>query len=305
MGGGKFTSRDWDTFKTKNVTGKSTKQVYSRSSIKQEFDPKEIKIRESRDSDSNPESTAIIVALDVTGSMDPVLDSMARKGLPSLATEIYDRQPVKDPHIMIMGIGDAHCDRYPLQVTQFEADIRIAEQMKDIYLENGGGGNQSESYHLAWYFAAMKTSIDCFEKRGKKGYLFTVGDELTPPPLTKDQIHQVIGDSVESKITAEQLLILASRTYEVFHVIVEEGSQASSMLDRTRNNWRKLLGERVLSLSDHTKLSEVIVSTIQIIEGATKEEVIESWDGSTSMVVSNALSSIANSQQTAGGIVEL
>ena len=33
-----------------------------------------------------------------------------------------------------------------------------------------------------------KTSIDCFEKRGKKGYLFTIGDEQLPPTLTKAQI---------------------------------------------------------------------------------------------------------------------
>ena len=39
--------------------------------------------------------------------------------------------PVADPHMMIMGVGDAWCDRAPLQVTQFEPDIRIAEQLTD------------------------------------------------------------------------------------------------------------------------------------------------------------------------------
>ena len=34
-----------------------------------------------------------------------------------------------------------------------------------------------ESYELALYFAAYKTSCDAWEKRQKKGYLFTLGDE--------------------------------------------------------------------------------------------------------------------------------
>ncbi|HAO33838.1 MAG TPA: hypothetical protein DCQ84_12920, partial [Candidatus Competibacteraceae bacterium] len=59
--------------------------------------------------------------------------------------------------------------------------IRIARQLRRLWLEKGGGGNACESYTLPWYFAATHTAIDCFEKRGKKGYLFTVGDE--EPPL--------------------------------------------------------------------------------------------------------------------------
>ena len=38
------------------------------------------------------------------------------------------------------------------------------------------------------YFAAMHTKIDSFIKRGKKGYLFTIGDEPVPGDLTKEQI---------------------------------------------------------------------------------------------------------------------
>lgn len=60
----------------------------------------------------------------------------------------------------------------------FEADIRIARQLEKLWLEKGGGGNCCESYTLPWYFAALHTAIDWFEKRGQKGYLFTVGDEL-------------------------------------------------------------------------------------------------------------------------------
>src|SRR5271157_1731999 len=124
MGGGRFTADDWDTYSTAHVTGKSTHEVYTSSSLISELDPKGVKFRESCDSKDNPNSTAVVVALDVTGSMGAVLDSIA-KNLGTLVTEIYDRKPVTDPHLMFMGIGDVECDSCPLQVSQFEADIRI------------------------------------------------------------------------------------------------------------------------------------------------------------------------------------
>jgi len=43
--------------------------------------------------------------------------------------------------------------------------------MEKIYLERGGGGNNHESYAAAWLFGATRTSIDCFEKRGKQGVI--------------------------------------------------------------------------------------------------------------------------------------
>jgi len=183
-----------------------------------------------------------------------------------LFERLYDERPVTDPHVMFMGIGDANFDRAPLQVSQFEADNRIVEQLTQLWIEHGGGGNNSESYQFPWYFAAHHTSIDCFEKRGKKGYLFTVGDECTPPALTAAQIRQFVGDGVQKDMSAAELLELASRTYHVFHIIVEEGSYARRALNEVRRSWHNLLGERALGLSDHTRLSDAIVSVIEMNE---------------------------------------
>ncbi|MGD0331615.1 MAG: hypothetical protein ABSB40_14415, partial [Nitrososphaeria archaeon] len=213
-GKGSYTARDWTTYASTHVTGKSGAELFTNTDIDPLLNPKDVKIRESRDSDAYPESTALIVGIDQTGSMgmiskqmireglnvlateiydrkpitDPQIMFMAigeiREGLNVLATEIYDRKPITDPQIMFMAIGDAAMhERAPLQVTQFEVDIKIAEQLQKFYLEGRGGGNDNESYTFPWYFAAMHTSIDCFEKRGKKGYLFTVGDECVPPVL--------------------------------------------------------------------------------------------------------------------------
>ena len=125
------------------------------------MDPSKITLRESCDSVDNPNSVPIILGLDVTGSMGRYAELIAKKYLPDLMTAIIERSPVADPHLMFMGIGDARMnDSAPLQVSQFEADIRILESLREIYLEGGGGGNSNESYDLAWYFGANKTKID-------------------------------------------------------------------------------------------------------------------------------------------------
>lgn len=289
MGSGRWSEKDWTKYATASVVGKTTEKIYTKSSIDPNMDPKLIKIRESCDSDLNPQSTALIVAEDVTGSMSRVLDATIR-GLSTLVTEIYNRKPITDPHMMFMGVGDFECDRAPLQVTQFEADIRIAEQLAKIYLEQGGGGNTYESYAAAWYFAATRTAIDCFTKRGKKGYLFTVGDECPTPYLLAKDIKQFLGDEIQGdKIGVNELLTMVSRQYEVFHIMIEEGNYMRRNTDKVVKAWTELLGQRAIRLSDCTKISEVIVSAIQVNEGTDFTSVVKSWDGSTAVAVENAV----------------
>lgn len=299
MGGGRWDPSDWSSYSS-TYAGKATDAVFTSRSIKGELNPFGVKVRESRDSVDNPNSTAIILGLDVTGSMGIIADNLAREGLGVLIGEIYNRKPVSDPHVMFMGIGDAYYDTSPLQVSQFEADIRVAEQLKDLWLEKGGGGNSFESYNFPWYFAAMHTSIDCFEKRKKKGYLFTVGDEEVPPTLTKEHIKKFIGDDVQYDFETRDLLSTVGRMYHVFHVVAEEGSHARGNPDRIVDCWTNVLGQKVLRLSDHRKLSEVIVSAIQLTEGIDKDTVVKSWSGDTSMVVARAVNSLTTPTAVGG-----
>jgi hypothetical protein len=225
--------------------------------------------------------------------MGSLADNLVRRGIGVAFEEILKRLPVTDPHLMVMGVGDVRFDSAPLQATQFEADIRIAAQLEEIYIEHGGGGNSWESYNLPWYFAAQKTSIDCFEKRGKKGYLFTVGDEQVPEDLTRADVKKALGlDLQTEKLANRDLLTMVGRYYEVFHLMVEEGSHYRSYGDRVRRGWVELLGQRAIPLCDHTKLSEVIVSTIEVSEGRDKDSVAKSWDGDTSLVVARAVSNL-------------
>lgn len=301
MGSARWDPSDWSAYAT-STTGKSTDAVFASRGIDKDLNPFGVTVRESRDSDLNPKSTAVIVGLDVTGSMGMIADALARKGLGTMVEEILARKPVSDPHLMCMGIGDVLYDRAPLQVTQFEADIRIARQLEKLWLEKGGGGNSCESYNLPWYFAAMHTAIDCFEKRGKKGYLFTVGDEEPPLDLPAAAVARFIGDRTRD-FDSRELLTLVGRMYHVFHVIVEEGSHARHDPRGVRNRWTELLGQRVIGLSDHTQLAEVIVSAIEVNEGRDPDRVVNSWSGKTALVVQRAVGSLRPARTGNTGVV--
>jgi hypothetical protein len=273
------------------ISNKSANEIYTAKKINQALNPKGVKIRESRDSADHPVSNAIILALDVTGSMGLVAAAMAKKGLPTLMKEIYDRKPVTDPQVMFMGFDDIHVGGH-FQVSQFESDIRIAEQLNDLWLENNGGGNDFESYSLPWLFAAERTSIDCWEKRKKKGYLITVGDELPTPALHKTDLERILGYCPEGKLDAETLLKKAQKSYEVFHIIADEGSFARSNKNEVHNAWKDLMGDHAIHLPDHTKIAEVIVSAIQVAEGADIKTVAASWDKATAHIVEVAIKNV-------------
>lgn len=165
MGGGTFDPGAYRAFASSTV-GKATEEIYSSRTMNKNLNPHGVKIRESRDSADNPNSTPLIVGLDVTGSMGIIADVIAREGLGTLFTGILERKPITDPHVMFMAIGDANCDQAPLQVSQFEADKRIIEQLTQIYLEHGGvvettkhlvhethakiGYSQSDEISLVW-----------------------------------------------------------------------------------------------------------------------------------------------------------
>ncbi|ONG58147.1 hypothetical protein BKE38_03395 [Pseudoroseomonas deserti] len=291
MGHARWSPTDWASY-ARSSAGKSRAELFDARRIDPALDPKGVALREARDSAHNPNSTGIVIGLDVTGSMGMIADALARHGLGTLVEEVLARKPVPDPQVMVMGIGDAFCDQAPLQVTQFEADIRIAQQLQALWLEHGGGGNDSESYQLPWYFAARHTAMDCFEKRGRKGYLFTVGDEMPPPVLLPEQIARITGDGEERPLSPEALLAEVEKKFHVFHLIVEEGSYARGNLDRVVPAWQRLLGQKALRLADHTKLAEVVVSAIQVTEGVDAGTVTGSWEGKTAAVVSRALGAL-------------
>lgn len=290
MGTARWSPDDWTDY-VSTTSSKTADDLFAKSMHK-DLDPKKIKFRESCDSAANPLSTPIIVAVDDTGSMGYLAEHLIRKGLGTLIEEIYLRKPVTDPHVMCMAVGDSWYDGAPLQVTQFEADIRLVDQLGHFYIEGGGGGNDHESYNLPWYFAATRTRCDSIIKRNKKGYLFTVGDEPPPPNLLAEHARKFLGDGLQKDLSSRDILAMAHKSWEVFHIIIAEGNGFKANPGGVTDRWRKLLGQRAILLKDHDHLAELIVSTIQLNEGANLAEVASSWSGSTALAVRTSLKAL-------------
>lgn len=290
MGHGSYQSKDWERLRaSRNINQQSTVQeLYQSRRMKDSLNPYKVAYRESCDSMDNPASTAIIFGLDVTGSMGYLSEEIAKGALNRTMLEIYDKNPVTNPHIMFQAIGDSKSDEAPLQVTQFEADIRIAEQLLDVYFEGRGGGNGGESYLLSWYFADKHTKIDCYEKRKEKGFLFTIGDECCHETLTSDEIQRVFGDPGSKTYTAGELFKSASHKYEIFHIVMKAGAYK---YQKSGEAWKRLIGNRAIELDpeDLDVLPEIFVSLMQVVRGADAKKVTGQWKGKAADVVAEVL----------------
>ena len=251
-------------------TNKSVDQVFTAKSLDPALDPTKIVLRDSRDSLDHPNSHAIVVAFDVTGSMGEIPHYFAKEALGTLMRHLLDKQPVSDPQLLVAAVGDSTCDRSPLQVGQFESDNRVDDWLTKIFVEGGGGGQQNESYGLAYHLAGNYTSIDCFEKRGEKGFLFTIGDEMPWARTEKGELDRVFGASAGEAVSFEQQLASARRMYECFHVVVASRSYAP---DANLPTWRKYMGQHVLVLDDYKALAELIMATVGLNRGMTASAV--------------------------------
>jgi hypothetical protein len=240
---------------------KSAREIFAQRAINNAMNPYGVRLREARDSAEHPESMAIILALDVTGSMGSIPHHLVKEGLPTIMGRII-QSGTKDPQLLFLAVGDHECDSSPLQVGQFESsDALLDKWLTDVYLEGGGGGNAGESYLLAWYFAGFHTSIDCFEKRKQKGFLFTIGDEPTLRDVPATALKRIMGDGqYENYSTDTFLLDKAREKYHVFHLHIRETGAGS--MQATMDGWKQLMGDNLIILERHEDVSKVIPEII-------------------------------------------
>lgn len=275
MGGGSFSTKAYENYSRSTTVDRSTgrrkavREVFTERQIHKELNPRSVMIRESCDSDDNPESTPIIIALDVTGSMGYIAAEMLNNQVGKLMNGIHDCPFITNPHIMFMAVGDYDYDSSPLQVSQFEADLRIAEQLKLVYNEQGGGGNNQESYHLPWYFADNHCKCDAITKRGKKGFIFTIGDECIPNELKAERVNRLMENAnLQKDIPISDLYESVKKNWEVFHLMVEEGGGMRYSRGGVRKSWTNVIGNRALRVSDYNYIADVAVVAMDIASGA-------------------------------------
>lgn len=235
-------------------------------------------IRESLDFDEHPNTTPVVIVLDVTGSM-AYIPAIIQGKLPDLMQTLIDAG-VPDPQVLICAVGDAYSDAVPVQIGQFESDNRIDEQIDKIVLEGGGGGGNHESYDLVAYFLANYTHLDSFELRGKKGFCFFIGDERLYDEVNPEQVEKHIGvDLPQAHDTADVFADLKEK-YEVFFLYSNHsGSGGAHVIDNSKARqeghgragaigWDLVVDkEQILILDDADQVCETVSKIVAVREG--------------------------------------
>lgn len=261
-------------------TGKVAAKVHASLS------PYGVGIRESRDSDAHPVTVPIGVVMDTTGSMASVPNILVERLSKLMGTFLDDKASGKRylgdayPAILIGAVDDYAAmgggrttvgfhgtsgGEGSLQVGQFESGIEIDDNLTNLWLTENGGGTYEESYDLALYFFARHTAHDAWDKRGRKGYLFLIGDEKTYPRVTVEAVRDVIGDNIGQDIATKDILAECQERYHVFFIIPRMTSHYGD--PTLMKHWQDLLGQQnVLELDEPNQICELIAATVAINE---------------------------------------
>ena len=245
-------------------------QVFESTRINEALNPRNFEIRECVNSDEHPNTIPIILALDVTGSMGKSCQETA-EALGVIMTDLYKKY--KDIEFCVMGIGDLAYDEAPIQMSQFESDIRIAEALDKIYMEHGGGGNAFESYTAAWYMGLKKTKLDCFDKQNRKGIIITMGDEPMNPYLPKNALNFAANVHEQGDIETENLWEEAVKKFNIFHIAVEDsGNSCSYYKGRIKESFGQLMGDRLIFSS----INDLAMNITKCIDISLQDTPVES-----------------------------
>ena len=289
MGSGSFTTSSFTAYSTSRgrtvnykgtVTSDSLQDFYVQTTIHKDLDPYKA-VRECCDSDEHPNTIPVILGLDVTGSMGRACVKTAQN-LNTIITSLYDK--FDDIEFMIMGIGDLSYDDAPIQASQFESDVRIAEHLDKVYMEHGGGGNGFESYTAAWYFGLHHTKLDCW-KRGKKGIIITMGDEPLNPYLPKYPLEKITGDNLEADVETKDLYELTKEKFDIYHIAIDDIDDCyQGYKSRVDASFGNLLKEDY-KISTLDELPSTIVKCIEnSVNGYSIENSVEATNNNSNLI---------------------
>lgn len=265
MGSGTFTTASYASYSTSmgksydTTTRRVSGQVFHKTKLDESLNPRKFSLRECANSDEHPNTIPVILALDVTGSMGSACKETA-EALGVIIADLYKKY--KDIEFCVMGIGDLAYDDAPIQMSQFESDVRIAEALDKIYMEHGGGGNLYESYTAAWYMGLHRTKLDCFDKQGRKGIIITMGDEPLNPYLPVHELNESAKANEQGDIETEALYEAVTKKFDVYHIAVDDVHDCYSRYkNQIKESFGKVLGQR-LKVSTINNLSNTIVECI-------------------------------------------
>ncbi len=184
----------------------------------------------------------LVVAVDVTGSMS------------HWPAEIFDRLPLlyntlsqyrPDLEVCFAAIGDAACDRWPLQVTRFASGFDLETQLKALHGE-GGGGDEPESYELFAYWLDQHVTLG--ERPEEKPFLIVFGDAPMHPKVRKNQVDHYLGDTLGQDQDAIATWQRVTENWNAWF-LRRQGTAG----DRIDAQWTQALGQQIIHIEDELR----------------------------------------------------
>jgi hypothetical protein len=192
----------------------------------------------------------IIIAVDVTGSMQ------------TWPFEIFDRLPLlyntlsgyrADTEICFAAIGDAGCDNWPLQVTDFSKGFSLEDQLKTLYGE-GGGGDMPESYGLFALWADTHVKIP----NADHPFMIVFGDADMHPTIPGKQTKHFLGDGAQEEDSIKVWNRLANK-WNIWFLRRPGGSRG----DGVDKQWGKAIGkQQVVHITDELRAVDYAMGLI-------------------------------------------
>lgn len=198
----------------------------------------------------------IVIAVDVTGSMSS-WPSIIFEKLPLLGKEIERYAP--NYAVSFTAFGDCHCDRYPLQVRDFDTGEKLDEHIKCLYPE-GGGGDDPESHDLAAYYYVNH----CKMEKAVKPIFFLITDTYSHDCLPSDAIRANTGDDTQGKsIDSLSVFKKLAEKFNVYVILRGHGA---------RSYWSKIFGEqKVITIEEPRDIVEIVIGMIAAEVGELKD----------------------------------
>ncbi|MBI5044919.1 MAG: hypothetical protein HZC02_03265 [Candidatus Levybacteria bacterium] len=205
----------------------------------------------------------IIVVIDVTGSMQE-WPATIRGKLPLLDT--YARQIYfdDDAQILFMAVGDATCDKYPLQGHAFAqgADLKAELDPTRLKYEGGGGPKTTESYELAALYVSHNVSMP----NATRPLIIFLGDE-SPYDEVSPKLAQQFAKVTTERITTAELFAKLNKDSDVYFIQKPYSHSTADSLQSLdpessaiHADWVKLLGEdHIAILRDPNRVVDVIL----------------------------------------------
>lgn len=202
-----------------------------------------------------------VSGIDCTGSMGGNVD-IAFHSIPTNqdllvqgSAAVFKRYHVHQATVAIQDVGD----QFPFQHTECEVDNRIEEQMQLLVRERRGG-DETEDYQLALWYAASRTQCT-IERYGLKGYYFIIGDEIGREVLRCSDVSKIFGVELQSEISTVDL---GNQVLEKWHVFYLQVGQ----IDYTTTWWSRVIGrERVVLLPRTEDIAVVQATIVGLTEG--------------------------------------